>query len=109
MTEIGVFQKTETGFCGRIRTLLLDAELVFVPTRNPDGNVPDFRIHIGDDGGPEIGAAWRETGQAAGDYLSCRLEDPMFGRRFRANLFRSNTHEGSWLLRWSRPKSCRSI
>jgi uncharacterized protein (DUF736 family) len=107
MTEIGVFQKSETGYSGRIRTLLLDVAVVFVPTRTADGNTPAFRIHIGDDSGPEIGAAWKETGQAAGDYLSCRLEDPMFGRRFRAGLFQSNGHDGSWSLRWSRPKSRR--
>ncbi|TRC75233.1 DUF736 domain-containing protein [Mesorhizobium sp. WSM4307] len=105
MPEIGVFEQTQSGFSGRIRTLLLDAELVLVPTRTSEGNAPDFRIHIGDDSGPEIGAAWRETGPAAGDYLSCRLEDPMFGRRFRANLFRPSADGSSWSLRWSRPKS----
>ncbi|MEO5755583.1 MAG: DUF736 family protein [Mesorhizobium sp.] len=105
MTEIGVFQRTESGYRRRIRTLLVDAEVVLVPTRTPDGNAPDFRIHIGDGSGPEIGAAWKENGQTAGDYLSCRLEDPLFGRRFRANLFRSSADEGSWSLRWSRPKS----
>ncbi|MBZ9674066.1 DUF736 family protein [Mesorhizobium sp. ESP7-2] len=103
MAEIGVFQETESGYSGRIRTLLVDAELVLVPIRTSDGNAPDFRIHIGDGSGPEVGAAWKETGQTAGDYLSCRLEDPLFGRRFRATLFRCD--DGSWSLRWMRPKS----
>ncbi|TGQ89038.1 DUF736 family protein [Mesorhizobium sp. M8A.F.Ca.ET.208.01.1.1] len=103
MAEIGVFQETESGYSGRIRTLLVDAELVLVPTSASDGKAPDFRIHIGDGSGPEVGAAWKETGQTAGDYLSCRLEDPLFGRRFRASLFRSD--DGSWSLRWMRPKS----
>ncbi len=107
MIEIGVFSKTESGYRGRIRTLLLDIEVVLVPTAVSEGSAPDFRIHVDDAGGPEIGAAWKETGQMAGDYLSCRMDDPMFGRRFRANLFRSNSQEGSWSLRWSRPKSRR--
>ncbi|WP_322419589.1 DUF736 domain-containing protein [Mesorhizobium huakuii] len=102
MAEIGVFHETEAGYSGRVRTLLLDAELVFVPTRTSDGKTPDFRIHIGDGSGPEVGAAWKETGQTAGDYLSFRLEDPLFGRRFRAGLFQSD--DGSWSLRWIRPK-----
>ena len=105
MIEIGVFRKTESGYRGRIRTLLLDVEAVFVPTSISEGSAPDFRIRADDAGGPEIGAAWKETGQTAGDYLSCRLDDPMFGRRFRANLFRSNAKEGFWSLLWSRPRS----
>ncbi|UCI16728.1 DUF736 family protein [Mesorhizobium sp. B2-1-8] len=103
MAEIGVFQKTETGYSGRIQTLLVDVELVLVPTGTSDNKAPDFRIHIGDGSGPEVGAAWKETGQTAGEYLSCRLEDPLFARRFRASLFRSD--DGSWSLRWMRPKS----
>ncbi|TPJ83338.1 DUF736 family protein [Mesorhizobium sp. B2-5-4] len=103
MAEIGVFHKTEPGYSGRMRTLLVDAELVLVPAKKCDGKAPDFRIHIGDGSGPEVGAAWKETGQTAGDYLSCRLEDPLFGRRFRASLLRSDN--GSWSLRWIRPKS----
>jgi uncharacterized protein (DUF736 family) len=99
MAEIGVFHKTESGYSGRIRTLLVDAELVLVPTKVSDGKAPDFRIHIGDGNG----AAWKETGQTAGDYLSCRLEDPLFGRRFRASLFLADN--GSWSLRWIRPKA----
>ncbi|BCG86597.1 hypothetical protein MesoLj113c_27070 [Mesorhizobium sp. 113-3-9] len=103
MAEIGVFQKTESGYSGRIQTLLVDAELVLVPTKTLDAKTPDFRIHIGDGNGPEVGAAWQETGQTAGDYLSCRFDDPLFGRRFRAGLFQSDG--GSWSLRWLRPKS----
>ncbi|MER8434231.1 DUF736 domain-containing protein [Mesorhizobium caraganae] len=103
MAEIGIFHKTESGYSGRIRTLLVDAELVLVPTKTSDGKAPDFRIHIGDGSGPEVGAAWKETGQTAGDYLSCRLEDPLFGRRFRASLFLADN--GSWSLRWIRPKA----
>lgn len=105
MAKIGAFRKTETGWSGRIRTLVIDAEVVLVPARYSDAeNAPDFRIHIGDAGGPEIGAAWRETGEKAGDYLSFLLDDPTLALPIRANLFQSDGDETSWSLHWNRPK-----
>ena len=61
MAQIGTFKRTKTGIRGRIRTLALDAELVLIPVDKRDAeNAPDYRIHLGDvDGsevGPEVGA-----------------------------------------------------
>jgi uncharacterized protein (DUF736 family) len=105
MANLGAFQKTKTGYSGRIRTLVIDAEVVLIPAKKSDAeNVPDFRIHIGDAAGPEIGAAWKETGEKAGDYLSCQLDDPTLALPIRANLFRSDDDDGAWSLHWNRPK-----
>ena len=72
MAQIGTFKRTKTGISGRIRTLALDAELTLVPVDKRDAeNAPDYRIHLGDvDGsevGPEVGAGWRRTGEKAGE------------------------------------------
>lgn len=105
MANLGAFQKTKTGYSGRIRTLIIDAEVVLIPAKNSDAeNAPDFRIHIGDAAGPEVGAAWKGTGEKAGDYLSCQLDDPTFAQPIRANLFRSDDDDGAWSLHWNRPK-----
>ena len=105
MANIGAFQKTRTGYSGRIRTLTIDAEVVLVATRKSDAeNAPDFRILIGDADGPEVGAAWKETGEKAGDYLSFQLDDPTLTHPIRANLFHSDDDENAWSLHWNRPK-----
>ncbi len=47
----------KTGYSGHIRTLSLDAELALVPAEPSDAeNAPDYRIHLGDEDGPEVGA-----------------------------------------------------
>jgi uncharacterized protein (DUF736 family) len=96
MANIGAFQKTKTGWSGRIRTLVIDVEGVLIAARKSDAdNAPDFRIHI---------AAWKETGEKAGDYLSLQLDDLTLAQPIRANLFRSDNDESAWSLHWNRPK-----
>jgi uncharacterized protein (DUF736 family) len=78
MARIGTFKRTKTGISGRILTLALDAELILVPVDKSDAeNAPDYRIHLGDvDGsevGPEVGAGWKRTGEKAGEYVSLQL------------------------------------
>ena len=105
MANLGAFQKTKTGYSGRIRTLIIDAEVVLVATRKSDTeNAPDFRILVGGENGTEVGAAWKETGEKAGDYLSFQLDDPTLAHPIRANLFQSEDDETAWSLHWSRPK-----
>ncbi len=105
MSAIGAFQKTATGWSGHIRTLVIAADLVLVPTKKSDAeNAPDFRIHIDDEDGLEVGAAWKETGEKAGDYLAFQLHDPTFARPLRANLFQNRDDESVWSLHRTRPK-----
>lgn len=105
MSLIGQFSRTKSGYAGRVRTLIIDAELVLVPAENSDAeNAPDFRIHLGpDDDGPEIGAGWKRTGEKAGDYVSLQIDDPTFGHPIRANLFQSADDKSAWGLNWNRP------
>jgi uncharacterized protein (DUF736 family) len=105
MANIGAFQKTKNGYSGHIRTLVIDAEVVLIPAKKSDAeNAPDFRIHRDDANGPEVGAAWMETGDKAGEYLSFQLDDPTLTQPIRANLFRPDDDETVWSLHWNRPK-----
>lgn len=104
MPQIGQFTRSKSGYSGRIQTLSFDAELVLVPAEHSDAeNAPDYRIHLGDGDGPEIGAAWKRTGEKAGDYVYLQLDDPALTQPIRANLFQSGDDKSAWVLNWNRP------
>lgn len=104
MAQIGQFTRSKSGYSGRIQTLSFDAELVLVPAEHSDAeNAPDYRIHLGDGEGPEIGAAWKRTGEKAGEYVSLQLDDPALTQPIRANLFQSGDDKSTWVLNWNRP------
>ncbi len=108
MTQIGQFTRTKSGYSGNIRTLTLAAELVLTHAEPSDAeNAPDYRIHLGCDDGPEVGpevvAAWKRTGEKAGEYVSLLLDDPVFAQPIRANLFQSGDDKSAWVLTWNRP------
>jgi uncharacterized protein (DUF736 family) len=104
MAQIGQFTRSKSGYSGRIQTLSFDAELVLVPAEHSDAeNAPDYRIHLGDGDGPEIGAAWKRTGEKAGEYVSLQLDDPALTQPIRANLFQSGDDKSAWVLNWNRP------
>lgn len=107
MTQIGHFTRTKSGYNGRIHTLILDRELTLLPAESSDAeNAPDYRVHRSNDSGsevgPEVGAAWKRTGEKAGDYLSLQIDDPAFGRPIRANMFKLDTENDTWTLQWTR-------
>ncbi|ODT78116.1 MAG: hypothetical protein ABS76_25180 [Pelagibacterium sp. SCN 64-44] len=106
MPQIGEFTREESGFTGRIHTLTLYREISIVPADPSDvENAPDYRIHHGaDDNSPEIGAAWTETSEKAGEYLSLLIDDPTFAQPLRARLFQNGADATSWSLHWSRPQ-----
>jgi uncharacterized protein (DUF736 family) len=104
MAQIGQFTRSKSGYSGRIQTLSFDAELVLVPAEHSDAeNAPDYRIHLGDGDGPEIGAGWKRTGEKAGDYVSLQLDDPALTQPIRANLFQVGDDTSAWVLNWNRP------
>ena len=108
MARIGTFKRTKAGISGRIRTLALDAQVILISIDNGDAeNVPDYRIHLGDVGGsevgPEVGAGWKRTGEKAGEYISLLLDDPSFRQPIRANLFQVDDKGTEFDLLWSRP------
>ena len=105
MPHIGQFTREGSGFTGRVHTLTLYRELTIVPADPSDAeNGPDYRVHHGADHGPEIGAAWKRTGEKAGEYLSILLDDPALPQPIRANLFRDDDAGSSWSLHWTRLK-----
>ena len=104
MAQIGQFTRDKSGFTGRIQTLLFTHDLSLVPAESSDAeNAPDYRVHLGDDEGPEIGAGWERTGEKAGEYVSLLIDDPSLTQPIRANLFRSTDGHATWVLNWSRP------
>ena len=105
MSQIGQFTREETGFTGQLRTLTLDLSLALVPVENSEAeNAPAYRVHAGDAEGPEVGAAWKRSGEKAGEYLSVLLDDPTLPQPIRANLFRDDDAGAAWSLHWNRPK-----
>lgn len=104
MAQIGTFTRTDDGFVGRLRTLSLDIELTLVTAdRGDTENAPDYRIHAGNDNGPEVGAGWKRTGDKAGEYVSLQIDDPTFTQPVRANLFQSGSNKSAFHLLWTRP------
>ncbi|WEO65105.1 DUF736 domain-containing protein [Rhizobium rhizogenes] len=104
MPQIGEFTRTKSGYSGRIRTLSFDIELTLVSTELSDAeNAPDYRIHLRDEDGPEVGAGWKRTGERADDYVSLQLDDPAFTQPIRANLFQSGDDKTAWGLHWNHP------
>ena len=79
-------------------------ELTIVPADHSDTeNAPNYRIHLGDEDGPEVGAGWTRTGEKAGEYVALQLEDPFFPQPLRANLFQSGSDRSTFHLQWTRP------
>ena len=104
MAQIGEFTRTTTGFFGHIRTLALEADLCLVPIESRGAeNAPDYRVHLGDEHGPEIGAGWKRTGDNAGDYVSLQLDGPTLRQPIRANLFQASDAQSTFYLLWNRP------
>jgi len=105
MPKIGQFTRTPGGYSGRLRTLWFGCELTFVTADNADSdNAPAYRVHLGDEDGPEVGAGWKHSGERAGTFISVVLDDPAFPLPIRARLFQSDEDGRDWGLHWTRPK-----
>lgn len=100
MPQIGTFTRTSSGFAGRVRTLSFDTEFAIVPTDAE--NAPDYRVHLNDPDGPEVGAGWTRTGERAGEFVAIVLDDPVFLAPIRARLFRDADDDTAWSLHWNR-------
>jgi uncharacterized protein (DUF736 family) len=105
MATIGQFTRLDAGFAGRLRTLRLDQALSLTPADPSEAeNAPDYRVRLGDEHGPDIGAAWKRKSDKAGDYVALVIDDPTLGAPIFANLFQSTIDRALWLLTWSRPR-----
>lgn len=105
MPKIGQFTREKKGFSGRIHTLFLNTELVLLPAESNEAeNTPDYRLHVGGEDGPEIGAGWQRTSEKAGAFISLLIDDPVLPQPIRANLFQNGDDKTAWSLHWSRPR-----
>ncbi len=83
--------------------MTLDLALVLVPIEQGEaGKAPDYRIHLDDEDGPDVGAGWKRRSDKAGDYVALLIDDPMLTQPIRANLFQSGDDKATWSLHWSR-------
>jgi uncharacterized protein (DUF736 family) len=101
--RIGTFTATDDGYAGRLHTLSLDVALALVPASPSDNaSAPDYRVMAGEgDNAREVGAAWKQVSDKAGDWIAVRIDDPSFARPLRASLFHGSDNER--VLVWSRP------
>lgn len=103
MTQIGSFTSTENGYVGRLRFLTVDVRAIVIPTgANVADKAPDYRIHLDDPDGPEIGAGWKRKADKAGEFVAIVIDAPTLAQPVRANLFHSDRDDGSWSLQWTR-------
>ena len=97
MSTIGTFTKQEDGFNGTLRTLSLNVKCKIVPVTKTTDKGPDYRVLAG---AVEIGAAWKRQSKAKRDYLSVRIDDPVFPSPLQARLI--DAEDGNVNLYWSR-------
>jgi len=104
MTQIGFFTKEGDFYRGTITTLGICADLwlLVAPPSDAD-HAPDYRIHLGTEDGPDIGAGWKRVGEKAGDYVALQIDDPFLPHPIRANLFQTTGQWESHILIWNRP------
>src|SRR3546814_4982901 len=71
----GTFKPTADGYSGRIRMFGINEAIIVVPAEPNDAeNAPDYRVHLDEEAGPEIGAGWKRVGEKAGDYMSIEID-----------------------------------
>ena len=68
-------------------------------------NAPDYRVHLDDEDGPEVGGAWKRVGERAGDYIALEIDSPLFLPPFRPVLFCADDDGRTFRLSWKRPRS----
>lgn len=105
MAIIGQFTRTPTGFAGHVKTLSIDEDFAFVEVLNAEAeDAPDYRVRLDHEDGPEVGPAWKRTGEQAGTGFNVVLDDPTFAQPVRARLFQTDDDGRDWSLAWRRPR-----
>lgn len=100
-----VFEPTANGYAGRVRHFGIDEAIVLVAIEPGDAeNAPDYRIHLDDENGPDIGGAWKRVGERAGDYIALEIDSPLFSALFRPALFQADDEGRTFRLVWKRPR-----
>ncbi|MFA7604758.1 MAG: DUF736 domain-containing protein, partial [Novosphingobium sp.] len=91
------------GYAGRVRLFGINEQIVLVMLEPSDAeNAPDYRVHVDDEDGPEIGGAWKRVGERAGNYIALEIDSPLFSAPFRPVLFRADDDGRTFRLSWTR-------
>ena len=100
-----IFEPTGDGYAGRTRLFGINEAIVLVALDPTDTeNAPDYRIHLDDEDGPEVGGAWKRVGERAGNYIALEIDSPLFSAVFRPVLFRADDDGRTFRLSWKRPR-----
>lgn len=99
--NIGFFKATNSGYEGKIQTLLHNLDATFERVLNrTNENAPAFHVYHGE---LVIGAAWERKTKTGKRYLSVSLEDPTFSSGF-YSLWRNDGVEDGYNLVFERPR-----
>lgn len=101
--DIGSFHFDGEIYAGRLRTLTLDVPLRVVPVPKGDAErAPDWRVHLDDPSGVEVGSGWTHDRDGGGTFVALQLDCPTLARPLRANLLLSRNPRDGHVLLWSR-------
>lgn len=104
--QTNIFEPTAHGYAGRVRLFGINEAIALVALDPSDTeNAPDYRVHLDDDNGPEVGGAWKRVGERAGDYIALEIDSPLFPGPFRPVLFGADDNGRTFRLSWKRPRS----
>ena len=105
MAIIGIFNKTENGYEGKVETLTLKANITIEAATKRNDNQPDYRVfQVTDDFKSDIGAAWKKTPKEGGtQYLSVSIDDLSFPAKIYCRLVKTGAEKGHTLF-WERPR-----
>ena len=103
--QTNIFESTPGGYAGRVRLFGINEAIVLVALDPNDAeNAPDYRVHLDDEDGPDVGGAWKRVGERAGDYIALEIDSPLFPAPFRPVLFRADDDGRTFRLSWKRPR-----
>ena len=104
--QTNILESTDNGYAGNIRLFGIDEAIVLVTMESNDAdNAPDYRVHLDNEHGPDIGGAWKRVGERAGDYIALEIDSPLFPAPFRPVLFRADDKGQTLRLSWKRPRA----
>jgi len=104
--KTNILEPTANGYAGDIRLFGIKETIALVAVEANDiENAPDYRVHLDDENGPDIGGAWKRVGERAGDYIALEVDSPLFPSPFRPVLFRADDEGRTFRFSWKRPRS----
>jgi uncharacterized protein (DUF736 family) len=98
MAIIGYITKDGDLYTGTIETLSLKADIELRPVEKKNDKAPNYRVYTGE---TEVGAAWWMTSERGEDFLSVKVDDPLWPKPVHFAIFKAE--DGGYNAIWSRP------